>query len=380
MKASTSLRVASASALALGLGLFTAGAANASPHHGFAPGHALFIETDSATNNTVLSYQRASDGTVSLAGSFATGGDGATATGATADPLASQGGLALVDNGSELLAVNAGSDTVSVFAVEGTNLRLLQQVASQGLFPDSIATNGRYVAVLNAGGAGSVAEFALLHGRLVALPGQVRALGLSNTTPPEFHHGVGEVAYTPDGAHLIITGKLSNNAYDVFSVSNAGALGATPVVTPSDNALPFSFTFDGEGNVVATEASNSSVDTYRVNADGTLTSLGSVSDGATALCWISGANGYFFGSNAGSGTISSFDESAQGVPALVDATAASAHAGTTDSVVSPDGSFLYVESGGAGTLDAYAIGAGGTLTPIETLFNIPVAAEGIAAS
>ncbi len=173
---------------------------------------------------------------------------------------------------------------------------------------------------------------------------------------------------------------MSNNAYDVFSVSNAGALGATPVVTPSDNALPFSFTFDGEGNVVATEASNSSVDTYRVNADGTLTSLGSVSDGATALCWISGANGYFFGSNAGSGTISSFDESAQGVPALVDATAASAHAGTTDSVVSPDGSFLYVESGGAGTLDAYAIGAGGTLTPIETLFNIPVAAEGIAAS
>jgi 6-phosphogluconolactonase (cycloisomerase 2 family) len=131
---------------------------------------------------------------------------------------------------------------------------------------------------------------------------------------------------------------------------------------------------------VATEAATSSVATYRVNADGSLTNLGSVSDGATALCWISGANGYFFGSNAGSGTISTFDESAAGVPALVNASGATAHAGTTDSVVSPDGAYLYVESGGAGTLDAYAIGTGGTLTPVETIFNVPVASEGIAAS
>jgi hypothetical protein len=49
-------------------------------------------------------------------------------------------------------------------------------------------------------------------------------------------------------------------------------------------------------------------------------------------------------------------------------------------VVSPDAKFLYVESGGAGALDAYAIGASGSLTQIETIFNIPVASEGIAAS
>ncbi len=285
-----------------------------------------------------------------------------------------------MNNGSELLAVNAGSDTVSVFAVDGTNLRLLQQVASQGLFPDSIATSGRFVAVLNAGGAGAVAEFVLVNGRLVALSGQVRALGLSNTTPPEFHHGVGEVAYTPNGQHLIITGKLSNNAYDVFSVANNGALGAAPVVTPSDNALPFSFTFDDAGNVVSTEASNSSVDTYSVNANGTLPSLGSVSDGATALCWISGANGYFFGSNAGSSDITSFDETSTGAPQIVASVAATTHAGTTDSVVSPDEKFLYVESGGAGTIDVFAIGPNAALTPVATVFDIPTASEGIAIS
>jgi 6-phosphogluconolactonase (cycloisomerase 2 family) len=374
---------ASASALALGLGLVAANGASASTPRGFNGSDsqsALFVETDASAGNSVLTYNQASDGTVSFAGSYSTGGLGATAAGATADPLASQDGLILANHGADLLAVNPGSDTITVFAVDGTQLRVIERVPSEGLFPDSIAASGRFVAVANAGGAGSVAEFQWLNDELVPLPGQVRTLGLSNTTPPDFHHGPGEIAYTPNGQHLIVTTKLSTNAYDVFSVGFNGALGSAPVVTTAVNALPFSFVFDGVGNVVATEASNSSATTYRVNANGSLTSLGTVSDGAAALCWISGANGYFYGSNAGSGTVSSFSENASGAPVLVNATAATAHAGTTDSVVSPDGKFFYVESGGAGTIDAFAIGAGGTLTPIETIFNIPVASEGLAIS
>ncbi|HVA71362.1 MAG TPA: beta-propeller fold lactonase family protein [Acidimicrobiales bacterium] len=382
MKRQSSLRAASATALTLGLGLFTfTGAASAAAPKGSSDaGHALFIETDAAAGNTVLSYLRATDGTISFAGSYSTGGNGASAAGATADPLASQGGLTLVNDNKELIATNPGSDTVSVFSVDGTALDLVQQISSQGLFPDSVASSGKYVAVVNAGGAGSVAEYVLRGHRLVALADDVRSLGLSNTTPPDFHHAAGEVGYTPNGQHLVITTKLSTNAYDVFSVGDHGTLGAVPVVTPSVNDLPFAFVFDNAGNVVATEASNSSVTTYRVNADGTLTSLGTVSDGAVALCWISTANGYFFGSNAGSASVSTFDESNTGSPQLVDATAASTHAGTTDSVVSPDAHYLYVESGGAGTVDAFAIGTGGSLTPLETIFNIPEASEGIAAS
>jgi 6-phosphogluconolactonase (cycloisomerase 2 family) len=383
MKLRTPLRATSAGALILALGVALSTGAGASTPRTFEwqqTHSAIFVETDASAGNSVLSYQRSSDGTISFAGSYPTGGVGATAANATADPLASQDGLVLANNGEDLIATNAGSNTVSVFAVDGTNLRLLQQVPSGGLFPDSIATSGRFVAVLNAGGAGSVSEFQWFNGQLFPLPGQVRNLGLTNTTPPDFHHGVGQVSYTPNGQHLIITTKLSTNAYDVFSVGFNGSLGTVPVTTAAVNALPFSFTFDAAGNVVATEASNSSVTTYRVNASGSLTSLGTVSDGESALCWISGANGYFFGSNAGSGNVSSFSESSTGAPVLVNATAATAHAGTTDSVVSPDGRYFYVESGGAGTIDAFAIGSGGTLTPIETLFNIPAASEGLAIS
>jgi hypothetical protein len=382
MKIRNPLRVVSAGALMIALGVALSTGAGASTPRTFEwqqTHSALFVETDASTGNRVLSYQRSSDGSISFAGSYPTGGVGATAVNATADPLASQDGLALANNGSELIATNAGSNTVSVFAVDGTTLRLVQQLPSGGLFPDSIATSGRDVAVLNAGGAGSVAEYQWFNGQLFPVPGQVRSLGLSNTTPPDFHHGVGQVSYTPNGQHLIITTKLSSNAYDVFSVGFNGLLGTAPVVTSAINALPFSFTFDTAGNVVATEASNSSVTTYRVNPNGSLASLGTASDGESALCWISGTNGYFFGSNAGSGNVSSFSESPTGAPVLVNAIAATTHAGTTDSVVSPDGRYLYVESGGAGTIDAFAIN-GGTLTPIETLFNIPVASEGLAIS
>ena len=373
------IRGLAAASLLVGLGV-TATSAVASADGFHANAHALFVETDAPAGNSVLSYLRGPDGTVSYAGTFATGGLGQAAANAVADPLASQGGLALVGGGAELVATNPGSNTVSVFAVHGARLRLVEQVASGGSFPNSVASYGDLVAVLNAGGSGSVAEFNLRDGRLVPRAGDVRSLGLSNTTPPDFVHGAGQVGYTPDGHHLIVTTKHSSDAYEVFSVDAHGALGASPVVTPADNAVPFAFNFDANGNLVGVEASNSSLSTYSVNANGTLTSLGSVSDGAKALCWISSAKGYFFGDNAGSASISSFDENGSGAPQLVNATAASAHAGTTDSTVSPDGATLYVLSGGAGTLDVYSVASTGSLSQVETVFNVPVASEGIAAS
>jgi 6-phosphogluconolactonase (cycloisomerase 2 family) len=388
MKLRHPLRLASALAIATALGITVSASSGASPSpwHGGGSHAALFVETDATTGNSILSYWRSSDGTISFANSYQTGGNGGTAAGASADPLASQDGLTLANNGADLLAVNAGSNTVSVFSVSGTRLQLLQQIPSGGEFPDSIAASGRFVSVLNAGGAGSVAEFQWFGNQLFPVAGQVRSLNLPpyaptpGNNPPDFHHGAGQVSYTPNGRFLIVTTKLSTNSYDVFSVAPNGALSANAKVTGSLNPLPFSFTFDAAGNVVATEAGASAVTTYRVNNDGSLTELGTAPDSQAALCWISGANGYFFGSNAGSGNVSVFTENSSGAPVLVSATPTPAHAGTTDSVVSPDGHFLYVESGGAGTIDAYAVGSGGTLTPIETVFNIPLASEGLAIS
>jgi len=378
MKRFAILRFGAALTLLTGVGLAGVSVAGASPRHD--QGHALFAETDSSTGNSIITYTRASDGTVSYYATYPTLGLGAVAPGATADPLASQGGLSLINNGNELVATNPGSDTITVFAVEGAQLDFLAQLPSGGLFPNSVSSSGDLVAVLNAGGAGSVSEFRWDDHRLEPLTNQTRSLGLSNTNPPFFLQGAGQVGYTPDGSHLVVTTKHSTDSFEVFSVSAHGSLGATATVTSANTPVPFAFSFDNAGNLVAVEALKSNLSTYRVNADGSLTWLGSATDNAHALCWISTAQGYFFGDNAGSGTVSSFSEGVGNTPVLVNATAATAHTGTTDSTVSPDGGFLYVESGGAGTIDVFAVGAGGALAPVETLFNLPVASEGIVAS
>jgi 6-phosphogluconolactonase (cycloisomerase 2 family) len=341
--------------------------------------HAVFALTD-GPSNSVLSFSRAADGTLSAAGTYSTGGAGASAAGAAADPLASQGGLTLAEGGRVLLAVNPGSDTVSVFRVDGTRLTLTERVASGGAFPVSIAARGNLVAVLDAGGTGSVAEFALVGPFLVPLPGQVRSLGLANSTPPFFLDGAGQVGYSPDGRYLVVATKLSSNAYEVFGVRAFGALSATPTVTTAANAVPFAFTFDPQGRLVAVEASTSSLSVYSFGPGGTLALTGTVSDGGAALCWVSAARGYYYGSNAGSASVSSFSVSAAGAPSLVAATAGSAFPGTTDSAASPDGRYLYVESGGSGDLSAFAVGVNGSLTPLQTLTGLPIPYEGIAVS
>src|SRR5438034_523633 len=81
---------------------------------GAAPG-AVYIITNSTAGNAVLAFDRAANGDLTPAGSYATGGLGAPA-------LGSQGALVLTNNQRWLLAVNAGSNDISVFAVEANGL------------------------------------------------------------------------------------------------------------------------------------------------------------------------------------------------------------------------------------------------------------------
>ena len=53
----------------------------------------VFVQTDGLNGNQVAVYDRANDGTLALAGTYATGGLGGAAIGAVVDKLASQGSL-----------------------------------------------------------------------------------------------------------------------------------------------------------------------------------------------------------------------------------------------------------------------------------------------
>ena len=149
------------------------------------------------------------------------------------DHTASQGSLTDDPRHGLLYAVNAGSDTISVFSVRGDRLALRQVLGSGGAFPVSVAVHGDLVYVLNALNGGSVQGYRVLGGFLARIPGSHRALGLDPNATPQFTTTPGQVAFTPDGAQLVVTTKGNGNDIDVFGVGFGGRLSAKPTVNAS---------------------------------------------------------------------------------------------------------------------------------------------------
>jgi 6-phosphogluconolactonase (cycloisomerase 2 family) len=284
------------------------------------------------------------------------------------DHLASQASLVYDPAHRLLLAVNAGSNSVSVFGVDGTRLSLRQAIPSGGDFPVSIALHGSLVYVLNAGADGRVQGYRIESGRLVGLRDGNRSLGLANANPPNFLTSPGQVGFTPDGRWLIVTTKASGSDIDVFGVAANGTLSAAPVVNASHTPVPFAFTFNPAGRLVVGEAGTSNVSTYVVNASGTLTPVATLTDGQAALCWIArdNANATYYVSNTASNTLSGYHINAAGQPSLVGATGvvATPGGGPTDLAIAQGGAFVYVELGTGGTVNGYRANPDGTLSPI----------------
>ena len=259
----------------------------------------VFVQTNELAGNRIAVYDRASDGTLTFAAFYPTGGlGGAELPGTESDRLASQGSLVYDRHHKLLFAVNAGSSTVSTFSVAGDTLSLENVVPSGGQFPVSVAVHKDLAYVLNAGGPGTVQGFRIGDGGPSPIAGSARTLGLANTTPPNFLMSPGQIGFTPDGHQLLVTTKTSGSTIDAFQVQHDGLLSPTLVANPSATPVPFAFTF-AHGRLVSGEAGASSVTTYRLEHDGTLTGAQSESDGQVALCWIQRVGRFFYVSNTG---------------------------------------------------------------------------------
>jgi 6-phosphogluconolactonase (cycloisomerase 2 family) len=362
-----------AAALAL-LGAAPASAAPAPP----GAGHVVFVQTDGLSGNAVVAYDRAADGTLTLAGTYPTGGLGGALTGSVVDHLASQGSLTYDSNHRELYAVNAGSDTVSVFGVDGDRLSLRQVVGSGGSFPVSVTVHDDLVYVLNARDGGSIQGFRNAAGNLVRIPPWHRPLGLDPNAAPEFTHTPGQVAFTPDGSELLVLTKAGSNAIDVFAVARSGRPTDTPVVTSLPGTVPFGVAFDRAGHAAVAEAGGSFLATFALNDDGTLTAIDTVATGQAATCWVTGAGRFLYTGNAGSASQSAFSSDSTGD--LTQLGTFATDAGTVDAAATPDGTYLYTQTGANGIVDEFAVGANGSLTALGSV-TVPgaVGGEGIVA-
>jgi 6-phosphogluconolactonase (cycloisomerase 2 family) len=335
---------------------------------------AVYVLTNQSSGNSVQVYARSEDGTLSLSGSFSTGGKGA---GTGPDPLGSQGALVLGRRHRLLFAVNAGSNDVSVFAVDGLSLRLLDKEPSGGQMPVSIGVHGGLVYVLNAGGTPNIQGFIIepFSGRLIHLPGSQRNLAGGPSSSPA------EVALSPDGDVLMVTEKATNKI-DTWSVNDDG-YAENARSTNSSGATPFGFTFVHQFAIVS-EAAPSALSSYEVDDDGQLALLtGTLGDTQKANCWvIATRNGlYAYTTNTASGSISSYLISRQGFLSLLNAVAGKTAAGGApiDLALSNDSHFLFVRDGAKGMVDAFRVESDGSLTTLGSASGVPAGAQGLAA-
>ena len=310
----------------------------------------VYVATNDPTGNQVVTYVPDAGGSLRQVSRIATGGLGVAIPGAVVDQLASQGGLTADPADGLLVAVNGGSDTISVFRALGPWVGRPRVLPSGGTTPVSVTVKDGLIYVLNGGGTGSVQGF--YASTLKPIPGGNVSLGLTPNLVPAFLHTPGQIGFTPDGRQLVVTTKANGSDIDVIDLNASGGIAGPPVVNPSATPVPFGFTFDPSGHLVVTEAGTSALTTYSVTPGGTVDELGSTTDGLAALCWVSGNGTYFFGSNAGSATVTSYTVSPAGVPTVVAST--TTDAGPIDLAASRNGRALYVETGGSDLLDSFA--------------------------
>lgn len=337
---------------------------------------AVYVMTNQLTGNAVVAFTRAADGTLTMAGTFPTGGLGNGMAG-TVDPLMSQSSLILSADNRFLFAVNALSNDISVLAIDEHGLTLVDKVASGGMMPVSLTHRDGLLYVLNAVDGTITSFIQNPDGTLTPLDGSTQTLIGGPTSAPA------QVAFTPDGSLLVATEKATN-VIDTFAVDADGRAGP-PMRNESSGQIPFGFAIAREDLVIVSEAGSGAASSYRIDTGGTLKVIsGSVPSNQIAPCWVAvndSANPrYAYTSNTGSNSLSGYAIGDDGALSLLNADGVTAvtNPAPIDSAVA-DSRFLYVIADGSGNVDAFQIEPDGSLTPITGVSGLPLGLQGIAA-
>jgi hypothetical protein len=330
-------------------------------------GH-VYVNDNTAGTNTIGAFDRHADGTLTPepGSPFPAGGTG------TGAGLASQGALQFSADGRYVLAVDAGSNQVSVLRVNpGGSLSLVSGgvVSSGGTLPDSIAVHGSLVYVANSGKGGSnYTGFRLFGGHLFPIPGSTVTLA-ANAAP-------GDVLFNGTGTKLAGT-EVGPSQIDSFTVGSGGRLTPAPGSPFKAEGLgPFGSEFrpTDPDQLFVSNAHNTATDSGTISAftdsrNGTLTPVAGspFADGQMAPCWveITRDGQFLFTVNTASGTISRFQIAPDGTLTLLGSTpvAATGGVGAVDARLSPDGRYLYVDESKVASVGIFAV-AGGTLTEL----------------
>ena len=337
------------------------------------PGIVYTIDNQAA--NSVLEFKTGPGPSLNLVGTFSSHGSG------TGAKLASQGAVTLTQDGKWLLVVDAGSNQITVFHVDGDgSLSFVSKAASHGTGPVSITEHDGFVYVLDNGTSttpGNIAGFSLAHtGILTFLPGSVQPLSGAPNTSPE------QIGFNSDGNVLVATEKAAG-VIDTYVVGSGG-IADSPAIIPSNSAGPYGFAFTPQGYLILSEAASGTLSSYSVSDDGSLRTLsGSIPDFGLAPCWVavSPDGHYVYTTNAHGGTISGYDVSGTGTISLFSSISSKAQIPTLDLAFGGSDSsfnqFLYALNGNS--ITSFRVYGDGSIAQFATVGGLPASATGLAA-
>jgi 6-phosphogluconolactonase (cycloisomerase 2 family) len=334
----------------------------------------VYTLSNQTSGNKVLVYSRTSSGKLSYMACYPTGGTG------TGGGLGNQGAIALADHSPLLIAVNAGSNSISSFMVSNSGLQWVSTVSSGGTTPVSVTIHNNIVYVLNSGGTGNI------HGFMVYADGSLHPIAGSSRPLSAANAGAAQISFVADGSSVAITEKATNKII-TYTIDAAGNPGMMHSIT-SAHPTPFGFAVGKKGVIYVSEAAGgapnaSAVSSYQINSSGMISLIEGPVSAQTAACWVVITNNgkYVYTTNTGSNSISSFNTNNMGALSILSAAAAMTGMGTApiDAALTNNSKYLYVLNSGNESIGSFSVNNDGSLAAIETVSGLPNGATGLVA-
>lgn len=395
----------------------------------------LYSVSNKADANTVVVYTRGKTGDFRLLQEIETGGKGTGDLEVPAlkkdpthplangdDPLISANGIAVTQDGRNVLTVNPGDSSVSLFRrSKNGSLAQVNTAESSDRFPLSVAAFGDLVAVASVGntnGEGSIGLMRMGKTGLQVVKNSRRDLKARPST----------IAFSTSGKYVIVN-ELVTGKIKTFAVAegNLSLLPVSVIDSPKDEAsrfqaIPVGFTVKNIGNkdiVIMSEArfltpafklrgptegiktvaqsplytwQTGSLSTYHLNEQGKLSLISgdvltgaAIEGGELANCWVvaSPDGKTIWAVNALSSSISSFRLRQNGTVALKNDRAHKIESELpflSDIAINHNGSEMYQLVGNKGDILVFDVSDNGDLKHKSTIGGLPtLGAFGLAA-
>jgi len=315
----------------------------------------VYVMTNNTGSNSVIAFKPGNDGSLTMAGTYKTGGKG------IAGDIDDQHSLRV--SGDWVFAANPGSNDITVFKKESKGLKKMGQYPSGGMNPVSIAVYGNKLAVANQAISSGTPNISTFN---IGMDGSLKPTGNALVS---FMAGAGpaDVDFSPNGKMLAVSygyQAAATSMVATYAVDGEGMLSKASEA-PAFGPVGLSWNLNGNRIYVSTFR-NASILTFGVAEDGKLTAMQTLNDTETAACWtcVNAAGDRLYVANFVSNSVSTYSLDKAGDAKFISAAKRPNVSGndTKDVALSADGKFLYVLGSTSKRIDTFKVGMDGTLT------------------